>query len=85
MKQNHMLNIRFDVVLGVNRHYMLRFFFPPWLVTARLPLHLEKVGLWAKLNVFFFFLARKFKLPRMETLKFNPCPFLPPPEEEKKL
>lgn len=27
MKQNHMLNIRFDVVLGVNRHYMLRF--PP--------------------------------------------------------
>lgn len=24
-----MLNIRFDVVLGVNRHYMLRFFFPP--------------------------------------------------------
>lgn len=55
MKQNHMLNIRFDVVLGVNRHYMLRFFFPPLVGDSTSPATFREGGTLGKAQRVLFF------------------------------
>lgn len=55
MKQNHMLNIRFDVVLGVNRHYMLRFFFFPLVGDSTSPATFREGGTLGKAHSVLFF------------------------------
>lgn len=50
-----MLNIRFDVVLGVNRHYMLRFFFFPLVGDSTSPATFREGGTLGKAHRVLFF------------------------------